>query len=342
MKFAEYNMNTIQERFRPRLIVWEMLAKKEAKGGVAPTASGNGHRDTEPLSTHECLLIIDSIARTAKPIIVLSGRDLFERSDLFVIVEYGVALGLKMIIEARPVALTEEILRTFSVFGNKIFRLLLDDCIAEDPVTRYEKSSGFLALEKAVERLRQADYEIHLGLTITTTDIRELAFKHDYAFRRSADGLYCHLCFEDGEEDPKSLEAEEHGIGKVIDAIARMKGISPKNMFFSPQCIKYELRHSDEIQGLAPKVEDDADFSSSHWTHCCFGGKTYAFIAPTGIVQVCASQSQECGDLRANGYNFESIWEKSDVFQQLRQQILTCPEARAVLKPEELTDHREK
>jgi MoaA/NifB/PqqE/SkfB family radical SAM enzyme len=342
MKFTEYNMNTFEERFRPRLIVWEILPKKKGNNVVAATAFGNGHRTAEPFSTHECLLVIDSIARTAKPIIVLTGQNLFERNDLFVIVEYGVALGLKMIIEARPEALTEEVLRTFSVFGNKIFRLLLDDCIAENPATRYEKSPSFLALETAIQRLRQAKYEIHLGLTITTTEMRELAFKHDYAFRRSANGLYCHLCFEDGEEDPESLEAEEHGIDKVINAIARMKGISPKNMFFSPQCIKYELRNPDEIHDHELSDEGDGEHSSSQWTHCCFGGKTYAFISPTGIVQVCAAQSQECGALRTNGYDFESIWEKSDVFNQLRQQTLTCPEARAVLKPEELTDRREK
>src|ERR1041385_4441842 len=214
-------MNSYSERnaeFHPRVIVWSLARVDDQTG----------------FSTHECLLTIDGIARYAKPIIVLTGSNLLQRPDLYEIIEYGNALGLRIIVETQPKELTSEVLHLYAAFGPKLFRLILNGCVVEDSETRYKQSSEFLALRDAIQRLNTAGYEIHLGAMIDHVDIRELAFYHDFAFRSAANGLYSHLSFNASDNN----EEKHENTNEVIDAFARMKRFSPKNMYVS-----FEQKH---------------------------------------------------------------------------------------------------
>lgn len=302
------NSNSTEERYYPRLIVWQL---------------SNLH-DTNFFLTHECLLTIDSIARLTKPIIVFTGSNLLHRPDLYHVIEYGTALGLKIIVEARVEELTNHILFRYKAFGPKLFRLILDGCVIEDPETRYKQSPEFRALQDAIQRLKEVGYEIHLGTTIRQVNIRELAFYHDFAFRSAADGLYCHLSLKSSDHNG----GEDENAHEVIEALSQMKRFSPKNMYVSPQCVKYGLH-------ILPNVMDNYQRGScandKEWNHWCLGGKTFAFISAEGNVKVCAGQPRVCGELRSNGYNFKEIWETSAVFGCLRSHERTCGETREQL-----------
>src|ERR1041385_8135936 len=110
---------------RPRLIVWQLEEIWKERGGGAELPV------SDSFSTKECRLTIDSIARTSKTIVVLTGPGIPGRSDLFEIVEYGFALGLKIIIEAAPGDLTEELLQRFKGFGGREGGLMMDGWIGE-------------------------------------------------------------------------------------------------------------------------------------------------------------------------------------------------------------------
>jgi MoaA/NifB/PqqE/SkfB family radical SAM enzyme len=300
-----------RKEYRPRLIIWQLTAGEF----------------TRTFTTHECLLTIDSIARTSKSIVVLTGAHLMKRSDLYEILSYGTALGLKMIVEARPQELTPEVLRQYNRFGAKVFRVLLDGDVVEDMATRYKQSKAFSALEETVSRLREAGYELHFGVTVQVADLdlRGLAFKHDFAVRRSANGLYCHLCYKLPQK--KAAKGAVNGLHEVIGAIAKMKRFSPKNMYVSPQCVRYGVREESPPDGEA--AEDHAKKTDSEWMHLCLAGKTFAYIDPEGKVQMCIGLPAVCGDLRANGYDFEEVWEHSPTFLRIRAQELSCNNTRS-------------
>lgn len=303
--------------YRPRLIIWQL-----AGGEFART-----------LTTQECLLTIDSIARTSKSIVVLTGTHLLRRDDLYEILSYGTALGLKMIIEARPQELTPEILRQYSRFGTKVFRIVLDGDIVEDMETRYKQSKAYLVLEDAVSRLREAGYEIHFGVTVLVSEssLRELAFKHDFAVRNSANGLYCHLQYKPPLK--KGKKEVLSGLHEVIGAIAKMKRFSPKNMYVSPQCVRYGIR--EEISTAEGGEEEHVKKMNGEWMHWCLAGKTFAYINPEGKVQLCIGLPVTCGDLRKNGYDFEAVWARSPVFLKLRNEGLSCDGTRSeILTPD--------
>jgi hypothetical protein len=296
-----------ENNFNPRIIVWNLSSGEDAF-----------------LSTQECLLTIESIARLSKPIIVFTGSKLTRRSGLYDIVEYGTVLGLKMIIEVSPSELTQEVLDQYAHFGPKIFRLIVDGCIIEDPDTRFRKSPEYAGLRGAIERLKHNGYEVHLSVTFENMSVRELAFYHDFAFRTNVEGLYCHLA--SGSSDQEA--GEEEGIDAAIGALARMKGFSPKSMYISPQCIKYGPRHQCEpLNGCREDVYGEVN----EWDHFCLGGKTYAFIDGSGNVCVCSNDEKARANLRDHQYNFKAIWQEDGTFRRMREGAITCETARELM-----------
>ncbi len=314
------------DEFRPRLLLWQLTPDHSEV--PVPGRAGLSEQPTDGiLSTSECLLILENIAYTAKPIIVFTGPDILRRPDLFGIVEYGIALGLKIIIETSPHDVTDSLIRKFSVFGPKVFRILLDGCIVENADTRYNHTPEFVALGEKIRRLRDEGFEIHLGVTIHRPDIRELAFDWDYAFRMAANGLYAHLSFDEDVDSKKYREANLETPDELIQTIARMKQFSPEKMYISPQCIKYGIVRDDQEE-----LFGDSQNGAFEWKHSCLAGKTFAYINHEGQVQVCSGMSIECGNLRTNNYDFKKIWCESDVFRQIRQSTLLCSEMRAEFK----------
>jgi hypothetical protein len=149
------NIEDQDNDFRPRVIIWQLT--------LGDHQSVNGNR---VLSQQECMLIIESIASVAKSIVVLTGLHLAQRADLYDIVAYGQALGLKIILETHPEELTEEVLTKYQLFGPRIFRVVLDGRIVEDSETRYRQSPEFLLLEDTVSRMKRMGFEIHFALNI--------------------------------------------------------------------------------------------------------------------------------------------------------------------------------
>jgi MoaA/NifB/PqqE/SkfB family radical SAM enzyme len=325
-----------EDDFFPRMIIWQLTGESLAHNEAEPVV-----REAGVLSTHECLLTIDSISRVAKPIIVLTGKGVVERPDLFQIVEYGFALGLKMIIEVYPQELTDDLMGRFVKFGPKVFRVLLDGAIMEDMDTRFKQSVQYQILEDCLRRLKKSGYEIHLGINIENPDVRQLAFEHDFALQKSANGLYCHLTWDSTLITDKDKIAEsDHLIEQFIYKIAQMKRLSPKGMYFSPQCIKYGLQdipvppeESSNRDGHKIRVE---------WTHWCLAGRSFIFIGPAGTIQPCAALNMNCGTLRDNNYDFKKIWFESEILNKLRVDVLSCPGVRELLHDHPLAENSEK
>lgn len=328
-----HHRNGIEEEFHPRVIIWRLTHEPDDKN-ITPGSPGSNGRAI--LSQHECLLIIDSIARVSKPIVVLTGERLLGRTDLVEIVGYANALGLKMIVELQPQELTDETLQKFRPFGPRIFRIVLDGRIAEDMDTRYRRSPEFAQLEETVHRMKKAGYEIHFSLNVTDTDVRYLSFNVDYAFRSIAKGLYCHLRF-DHSDAPAPVADEEEGplsVDAFITKMSEMKPLIPNNMYFSPQCVKYAPYLPDE--------QVDLDFEQAEhpkWIHWCLAGKSFAYIDEFGRVSVCGGTGTECGELRANGYDFGAVWTGAEIFRDLRHHLWTCTQTRLQLGEPVETGH---
>ncbi|HLF14536.1 MAG TPA: hypothetical protein VI932_06585 [Bacteroidota bacterium] len=298
----------------PRIIIWQIAPGPDGHETETPRDSGTRHG--EPLNTSECMLVIDSIARTAKPIVVLTGDRILDRYPrLPEILDYGRALGLKMIVEVTPAELTDEVLETYAHFGERIFRVKISESIRDNSDARIETSPFFAELEDCLNRLEKSGYETHMVFTATGPDIRTLALIHDYAVRRSARGLYCHLRFDMGKgTKPK----DGRPVDEFIERFATMKEYSPATMIISPQCVKF-VHHSHRP---GESAQDGGHRGS--WEYNCLAGKSYAFIDETGRVQLCGGNPDRRTTLREVGYDFRKIWEHSPAFLGSRKTCRNC------------------
>ncbi len=295
----------------PRIIIWQIspLDHEPPKGKRPGATSGR----TEPLNTTEIMLVIDSIARTAKPIVVLSGDGILQRYPrLTEILDYGRALGLKMIVEASPDDLTDEVLRKYSRFGERIFRVTIGDAAGDLESGRVEDAPRFAELEAALDRLESHGFEAHVVFTATRPDVRLLAILHDYAVRRSVRGLYCHLRFGQGAA---AGTRNGHGVDEFIGRFATMKEYSPSSMIISPQCVKFIPNNSRYGRTAHP---------GGSWDYSCLGGKSFAFIDEDGRVRPCGSRGGERSTLRDTGYDFRNIWMHATSFLDSRATCRNC------------------
>lgn len=306
--------------YRPRIIVWRLTPCEQVP------KNGNAL-----LSQHEILLIIDSITSLSKPIIIFTGSDLTMRKDLFDIVGYGNALGLKMIVEVKPEELSDELLKDYRIYGPRVFRLIIENSIVEDYDTRFKITDKYLTLEKAIQSLRENDYEVHLSCRVTQPDLRKLAFYLDFAFRQNADGLYCHLRFDRNIPEIIINEDETYSLDEFISNISEMKTLLPSDMYFSPHCIRYSAFPKD--------TRNDFDYSQiehPNWIHCCMAGRTFGFISECGKVFMCSGMCKEVGDMRENNYDFTKIWSNSTILKRLREVSRTCVQTRLLFKQEKI------
>ena len=304
--------------FRPRVIMWQL------------TNSAVSEEEQQPwLSSHESLLIIDSIASVSKSILILTGPKLLSsRTDLFDIVSYGAALGLKMILEVEPEELNDEVLEKFRGFGPRVFRIILDGRVLEDMNTRFRQTPEFQHLEHVVDTMKRAGYEIHFSLNIKKPNQRRLSYNLDYAFRRAAKGLYCHFHLVNRKVTDEQRENFENSLDGFIERISELKSLVPSDMYCSPQCIKYvSYIAAEEADDILPVPAED----QPKWVNMCLAGKTFSFINEFGKVYVCSAMHVEGGDLRENRLDFKKIWLSSTVFNQLRDHRWSCIQTRAHL-----------
>ncbi len=295
--------------FYPKLIIWELYNQT------------NSENINNFLSTRECFSVMENIAEFSKPIIVLAGNDPLDRSDIVDIILYGNSLGLKMIVETDGKKLNQDLQNVLRTIGTKSIRIYLNDRIKESIEDGLEKTKKFSEIENIISSLKKDGFEIQIGIPVKDFDVRAAAFNIDYALRKKAKGIYFNL--KDFSIKTKGKKKKEHSgmdRSKIIEWIADHKKLLPNEMYFSPQCVRYGLKH----------IEDHGNYSKPDqpplFTHWCLGGKTFAYINIEGMVQICGGIEIECGNLREMKYNFHEIWNNSEVFSWLRNRSFSCPE----------------
>ena len=117
--------------FELRLVAWEMtqacnLACVHCRAGACPDP------DPEELSTEEGRKLIDSIARVAKPILIMTGGEPLLRPDFFDLARYAQDAGLRPVLATNGTLVTQEIAKEVAAVGIPRVSISLDGPSAED------------------------------------------------------------------------------------------------------------------------------------------------------------------------------------------------------------------
>ena len=139
-----------------RLVAWEMTRSCNLNCVHCRASSEHGPYPGE-LDTKKCLEILDQIAQTGEPIVILTGGEPLLRKDIFDLARHGTQLGLRMVMATNGTLLTPAITEQLSSSGIKRVSISLDGASVQRHDQFRKVPGAFKAALEGVELLKRAD-----------------------------------------------------------------------------------------------------------------------------------------------------------------------------------------
>jgi len=177
---------------KPRLIFWEVTKGCNLRC-IHCRASATELSSPRDLSTHTALGIIDQIAESAKPILVLSGGEPLYRSDIFQLAIYARDRGLRVALATNGTLVTKEIARMIVDSGIKRVSISLDgaDAITHDSFRCIP--GAFDAAVQGLRNLKALGMSVQINMTIARHNAKQLPEVLQLAKSLGVDALHTFL-----------------------------------------------------------------------------------------------------------------------------------------------------
>lgn len=258
---------------------------------------------SEELSTQEAKKLIEEIAQAGFKIMIFSGGEPLLRSDLFQLIEYARAVGLRPVLGSNGTLMTEKIAHELKRAGTMGIGISLDSM---NP----DKHNDFRGLKYGWEwAVRGMAYckETGLGFQVHTTvmdwNYHEVLQITDFAEKLGAVAHHIFFLVPTGrgvhikEEFLNDVQYEE----LLTEIVKKQKYTSIE---VKPTCAPQFMR-------IAKEQEVPMRFSKG-----CLAGINYCIVNPKGDVQPCAYLDMAVDNVRKK--SFSEIWKTNPVFLKLR------------------------
>jgi heme b synthase len=297
-----------------RLVAWEVTRNCNLSCVHCRAAATCGPYTGE-LDTPSAFKLLDEIARTGSPIVILTGGEPLLREDIFDIAAYGTEKGLRMVMAPNGTLITAASVQKMVETGIQRISISLDGATAE----RHDRFRGvegaFSGALSGIEHAKAAGLEFQVNTTITQANLNDIEKIHRLAEKLGAVAHHIFLLVPTGR-------------GKyIIDQEITAEQYETTLNWFYDQRNKTAMQlkatcapHYYRILRQRAKQEGKKVTFQTHGldavTRGCLGGTGFCFISHRGIVQPCGFLDVPCGDVTQTP--FHEIWEHSKVFQDLR------------------------
>jgi AdoMet-dependent heme synthase len=298
----------------PRLVAWEVTRSCNLNCVHCRASAEKGPYPGE-LDTAKAMEILDQIARTGKPIVILTGGEPLLRKDIFELARHGNDLGLRMVMATNGTLITNETAEMIKASGIKRVSISLDGPDAESHDSFRQVPGAFEGALSGIKILRESEIEFQINTTVTRHNKNDISRILALAIELEAAAHHIFLLVPTGrakEMINQEIEATEYE--DVLSWFYDMRDKTPLHL--KATCAPHYYRI---LRQKAHEKEEPVDFD--HYgldavTRGCLGGTSFCFISHEGIVQPCGYLELNCGDLKNN--SFETIWRDSDIFRNLR------------------------
>jgi AdoMet-dependent heme synthase len=297
-----------------RLVAWETTRNCNLSCKHCRASAEHGTFSGE-LTTDKCLQLVDQIARTGNPIVILTGGEPLLRDDIFEIAAYGTAQGLKMVMAPNGTLITETTARQMADAGIQRISISIDGATPEAHDDFRGVPGAYEGAISGAQLAREAGVAFQINTTITNQNLHAIPEIMDLAERIGAVAHHIFLLVPTGR-------------GKELahQAISAADYESTLNWFYD----RKKTTHLQLKATCAPQYyrilrqrarEENTPISfQTHGldavTRGCLGGTAFCFISHVGIVQPCGFLELNCGDITRD--DFQHIWEQSPQFLSLR------------------------
>jgi AdoMet-dependent heme synthase len=284
-----------------RMVAWELTRNCNLNCVHCRAAASKGPHDGE-LTLPECKQILDQLAAFASPTIILTGGEPLLRDDIFDIIEYGNAKGLRLVMAINGTLLTEEKAQKLKKGGIKRVSLSLDGKDAKTHDAFRGVIGSYNAVMRAADTLNNIDLPFQINTTVTRFNVDDLLDIYNLVKTIGAVAWHVFLLVPVGRgKELKGKELDTKAYENVLNWLYDME--SRNEIEMKVTCAPHYYRIVKE-KGDTPKSAG------------CLAGKSFMFISHRGVAQPCGYLEIASGDILADGV--QKVWEESPVFNQLR------------------------
>jgi heme b synthase len=297
-----------------RMVAWEVTRRCNLSCVHCRAAAERGPYPGE-LTSEEAILLIDDIASFSKPVVILTGGEPLLREDIFDLARYGTDRGLRMVMAPNGTLIDAE--RALQIKESGIQRVSISlDGATQETHDRFRRVEGaFARALRGIEHLKNAGMEFQINTTVTQGNREELPAILDLAVRLGAVAHHMFLLVPTGrarEFEGKTIQATEYET--ILNWFYDQREKTPLQLkaTCAPQYYRIlRQRMKEEGRKFNPQT-----YGLDAMTRGCLGGIGFCFISHRGDVQPCGYLEALSGSIRER--RLRDIWEKSPVFQKLR------------------------
>ena len=289
----------------PRLIAFEVT--RRCRFNCQHCRADAGAESDSELTADQCKKILKSVAKFGECTMIMTGGEPTERDDIYELIRYGRDLGLEMALATCGYLLDDASITKFKEVGITALSFSLDSASAQIHDMLRGTEGAFDITVRAAEAAKRVGVRFQVNTTITKINIGEVVAIADLAKKLGA------ACFNPfifvptgrGEEiadeivDPVEYETLLHEL-----LYMKLNSDIEVRLTCGPQFAR--ICRQEKAAQLIKSVSG------------CMGGKGFGFISYRGDVQTCGFLDISAGNLIQNGFDFEKIWTRSELLNQIR------------------------
>ena len=299
-----------------RAVAWETTRKcilncKHCRGGAL-----NKEYQGE-LTTEEGKKLLKSIASCGRTVMIFTGGEPMSRSDIYELISYAKECGLIPVISPCGHLVTPETVKKLQDAGAMAMSISLDGADAKSHDDFRGEEGAFNIAVNAIKYAVAVNLRTQINCTVSKLNVDDLGKIHDLAVSLGAQTVdYFFLVPTGRGEQLKKLEIDPVQYEYALKFINDLRKRSPLDIRVT--CAPHYARIQQQDLAKEQKNGNIPVTDGAITARGCLGGKGFAFISHTGIVQPCGFFNRVCGDLRKENYDFKKIYLESKIFNDLR------------------------
>lgn len=297
-----------------RLIAWEVTRSCNL---ACRHCRAEAHTEPYPgeLSTEEAKALIDTFPQVGDPIIIFTGGEPLMRHDIFELVRYADAKGLRCVMAPNGTLVDAQAARNIREAGIQRCSISIDAPDAQRHDAFRGVPGAFAGALRAIEHLKAEGVEFQINTTVTRNNLG--LFKDIFHLARDLGAAAWHIFLlvptgrgaELGDEIISGEEYEE-----VLNWFYDFRKTT--DMHLKATCAPHYYRIMRQRAKEEGVPVDAEHFGMDAMTRGCLGGTGFCFISHTGQVQPCGYLDLDCGQVKDTP--FPEIWRTSQQFAKLR------------------------